>query len=489
MNENITETAAGTVATGLPATMPFGWAVLGWGLVLLLAIVWFMARRRAGQLQARLAEADIEAATTASRLEELDAARDALAFEREKAAGLEKEQAVLKTRLDERERALAELKARFENDFQAIASRTIGSAHETFLQQAKETFQKYQEKVNADASLRHKAVDDLIKPMKDTLTRYEAGLREMRDHQKKAQGALTGQIQTLAQSSAQIQAEAAKLATALKSGARTRGKWGEHQLRNVVEMTGMSQYVDFEEQKSVRDETNSLKQPDMVVRLPGERIIAVDAKVSLNAYLEAVEQTDDAQRQVWLAKHADEIWSHVKGLSAKDYAGALRKENALDFVVMFIPGEHFYGAAMEAKPSLFQDAFDRGILIATPTTLIAILKSIAYGWRQEKAAENAHKVAGMAQELYGALQKMGGNLAGLGKSLEATVKKYNQTIGNIEGNVMPKARRFSEYEMPGTEEKLVALEPLETDIREVRQDRDLILTRPEKEQRALPLAE
>lgn len=487
MEKNILETSTWLNVE----SMPIGWALMGWGLVCLFLGFWLVSRRRAARLDLALNDARLAAANMTARLEELDAARDSLGFERDKTAQLLREQAVLTTRLEERERALAEMRNRLENDFQAIASRTIGSAHEVFLQQASETFQKYQEKANSEASHRHKAVDELIRPMKETLVRYEAGLAEMRDHQKSAQGALTGQIEVLAKSSADIQAEAAKLSTALKSGPKIRGRWGEEQLRNVVEMTGLSAYCDFEEQRAVRD-GDSTKLPDMVVRLPGKRLLAVDSKVSLNAYLDAVEQTDHAARKVLFTKHGEEIWTHVKSLASKNYAASLKKSGALDFVIMFIPGENFFAAALEARPTLFQEAFDRGVLMATPTTLIAILKSVAYGWRQEKATDNARKVADLASDLYDSMRRMGIKFSGLGKSLEQSVKRYNETIGTLEGTVMPKARRFSEYEMPGTESEIEVLEPLETDLRELRKDRDLI-TAPEElaesDQQALPLAE
>ncbi len=424
-------------------------------------------------LNAEIQKAAVERAGFAVKLDQFDETLDALNFEKQQRAQLEQDQIKLTTQLAEREKSLLEMKERFENDFQAMANKTIGSAHNSFLERAKETFEKYQEKANSESTERHKAVDELIKPMKETLTRYEQGLQELRENQKKDQGELHGRISDLAKSALDVKAEAAKLSTALKSGPRIRGRWGEEQLRNVVELTGMSAHCDFSEQVNLTDTDNRAKKPDMVVRLPGLRTIAVDSKVSLSAYMEAVESTDDKERAVFFTKHADEIWTHVRTLSAKDYAAALRETDTLDFVVMFIPGENFFAAALEAKPSLFQDAFEKNVLLATPTTLIAILKSIAYGWRQEKATENAHKVAGLAQDLYKSLQMMGANVANLGQKLEGTVKQYNKTIGNIEGNVMPKARKFSEYEMPGAQDVLKELEPVETAPRELKANRDL----------------
>ena len=211
----------------------------------------------------------------------------------------------------------------------------------------------------------------------------------------------------------------------------------------------------------------------MVVSLPGGRVIAVDSKVSLGAYLDAVEAETDDARASHLTRHADDLWTHVKSLSAKDYAASLR--DALDYVVMFVPGENYFSAALEARPQLYQDAFDRKILIASPTILIALLKSAALNWRQEKITENAQAVAAMAKDLYDSLRVMGGHLGGLGKALEGAVKKYNSTIGGLEQRVMPRARKFAEYELPGVDADIEVLRAVESAPRELRGDSDLFL--------------
>lgn len=454
--------------------MPLGWALVGWGLAILFTLLFFLARRRQHRLREKLQARHVRLAEMEARITALIPLEDSLARETDLRTGLEQERSALLARLEERERAMEEQRLRMETDFRSIAARMLGETHETFLKRANETFEKHQAAAMSAAEKKHEAVNELLRPVRETLTRYEKGLAEMRDQNKRAQGELTSRIADLTRSAGDVQAEAAKLATALKSGPGTRGKWGEESLRNVVEMTGMSAYVDFEEQMHLADEGGA-KKPDMVVRLPAERVIAVDSKVSLNAYLEAAEAPDEASRQILLAKHAEQIRAHMRGLAAKDYAASLRKQGSLDFVVMFIPGDNFFAAAMEARPDLFQEAFDKGVLMATPTTLIAILKSIAYGWRQERAAESAHHVAEMAKDLYTSLCRMGDGLTALGKSLHQSVQKYNSTIGTIEGTVMPKARRFAEYEMPGTEKPVSLLEPLETDVREPRRDRDLLI--------------
>lgn len=430
------------------------------------------ANRRARALRAELESARVSLAASKAKAEQLAPLGEALEAERERRAEIEAEAAANEARLAERERAIAELRARLDTEFKATASQMLDGAHKAFLQRANETFARYRENAEAEGDRRRKALDDLLKPVSDTLVRYEKGLADMRAEQQKSRGELQGQIGALAQSTHAVREEAQKLATALRAGPKTRGRWGEEQLRNVVEMAGMNAYVDFEEQASHAD-GERLKQPDMVVRLPGGRVIAVDSKVSLGAYLDAVDAETDEARAQNLVRHADDLWNHVKSLSRKDYAASLRA--SLDYVVMFVPGENYFSAALEARPGLYQDAFDRKILIATPTILIAMLKSAALNWRQEKMTENANAVAAMAKDLYDSLRVMGANMAGLGKALEGTVKKYNAAIGGLEQRVMPRARKFAEYELPGVDDAIEPLAPVESAPRELRSGRDLLL--------------
>ena len=458
---------------GLQADKPGLWLALGVVVgAVVLTVRLSRANRRARALRADLESARVSLAASKAKAEQLAPLSDALEAERERRADIEAEAAANEARLAERERAIAELRARLDTEFKATASQMLDGAHKAFLQRANETFSRYRENAEAEGERRRKALDDLLKPVSDTLVRYEKGLSDMRAEQQKSRGELQGQIGALAQTTHAVREEAQKLATALRAGPKTRGRWGEEQLRNVVEMAGMNAYVDFEEQASHAD-GERLKQPDMVVRLPGGRVIAVDSKVSLGAYLDAVDAEADEARAQHLARHADDLWSHVKSLSKKDYAASLR--DSLDYVVMFVPGENYFSAALEARPGLYQDAFDRKILIATPTILIAMLKSAALNWRQEKMTENANAVAAMAKDLYDSLRVMGANMAGLGKALEGTVKKYNAAIGGLEQRVMPRARKFAEYELPGVDDAIEPLAPVEAAPRELRSGRDLLL--------------
>lgn len=449
---------------GLDGAWLAAFAVLA-ALTAVLAVSAFALSRRLADARVRLTRAETLA-------QETEALKGDLEAERARNARLEREGAAMEARLAERERALAELKARLDSEFRAAASQMLKAAHEDFLQRANETFERHREAASAEAERKRKALDELIRPMAETLGRYEASLAEMRADQQKARGELIGRMSELASSAEAVRAEARKLATALRSGAKVRGRWGEEQLRNVVEIAGMAAYVDFVEQKS-HDDGERRKQPDMIVNLPGGRKIAVDSKVSINAYLDALEADTDAKRASCLARHGEDLWAHVKALSAKDYAAGLK--DSLDIVVMFVPGENYFAAAVEARPQLFQEAFERKVLIATPTTLLAMLKAASFTWRQEKAAENAAAVARMAKDLYDSLRVMGGHLAALGKALESAVGKYNAAVGAIEQRVMPRARRFADYELPGIDGTIDPLKEAETPVRALREDRDLLL--------------
>ncbi len=438
---------------GVPPDGAAFWLVL----FLFIAAVFFIlqarrASKRAGAHRSELEETRITLAKTQEQLVAFDAVRDELAHEKRQREQLQSDVAVGRATIEERERALAELKTRMETEFKATTAQLLEGANEAFLKRAAETFQRYSENAKSDGEKRQQALDDLLKPVSETLVRYQKGLDELRKEQTESRGALVSQIGELAKQTHDVRAEAQKLATALRAGPKTRGRWGEEQLRNVVEIAGMSAYVDFVEQASHDDSELRRKQPDMVVSLPGGRVVAVDSKVSLGAYLDAIDAEGEDARAGHLARHADALWSHVKSLSAKDYAASLK--DSLDYVVMFVPGENYFSAALEVRPQLYQDAFDRKILIASPTILIAMLKSAALNWRQEKMTENAQAVAAMAKDLYDSLRVMGDNLGGVGKALASAVKKYNATVGGYESRVLSRARKFAEYEIPGIESSI-----------------------------------
>ncbi|MBT8473339.1 MAG: DNA recombination protein RmuC [Marinicaulis sp.] len=456
-----------------PENSAFWFLLAGVLFIALLAMVYAREIRRSQRLRNQLEEARVELSAARTRAGELPALKDEIDALRQAKAMLESDAAAQAVRLAERERALAEMRERMDTDFRATASEMLKDARKVFLEQAKESFAHHREATTLELDNRRKALDDLLKPVSDTLVRYEKGLKELRDEQQKSRGELTNQLGELSKFTDNVSREAQKLATALRAGPKTRGRWGEEQLKNVVEIAGMTAYVDFTEQTSHAD-GDKRKIPDMVVRLPGERVIAVDSKVSLGAYLDAVEAETDEARAAALSRHADDLWNHVKSLATKDYAASLK--DALDYTVMFIPGESYFAAALEARPQLHQEAFERKILIASPTILIAVLKSAALNWRQEKMTEHAHAVAAMAKDLHDSLRTMGVNIASLGRALESAVKKYNLTVGGFEQRVMSRARKFADYEIPGIENDIENLAAIEPRPRELRSDKDLYVT-------------
>lgn len=449
-----------------PALWLIALAVLFAALTLLFAA---QERRRAAKLRADLEKARIALAGAETRAEETAAVKEALTKVTDDRTRLEAAMAAQSARLAERERALEELKTRMDVDFRSAASKMLDEAHKSFLVRATETFERHREAAAVEASEKRKAIDELIRPMTETLGRYEEGLKDLRAEQQRARGELIGRMGDLAKSANDVRLEAQKLSTALRAGSKVRGRWGEEQLRNVVETAGMSAYVDFVEQSSHDDGEKRLL-PDMVVNLPGGRKIAIDSKVSINAYLDAAEATDDAVRAGHLTRHADDIWTHVKTLAGRDYAASLR--DSLDIVVMFIPGENYFAAASETRPQLFQDAFERRILIATPTTLVAMLKAASFNWRQEKATESARAVAKLAKDLHDSLRVMTGHLADLGKSLTRSVDKFNDAVGGFERRVLPRARRFAEFELPGIDVGIDELKQIETTPTPVRDNEE-----------------
>jgi DNA recombination protein RmuC len=465
---------------GLPPGQPGLWLALA----LLAAALYLALRLRIAQKKAQtqhqtLEHVRLDLAGVRARADEVEGLKASLEAERAARGAVEAAQAATMATLAERERAVKDMQTRLDAEFKATTAEMLDGAHKAFLERAKATFDHYSQTANNEGERRHKALDDLLKPVSETLVRYEKGLVELRDEQQKSRGALASHIGELSKSTQNVRLEAQKLASALRAGPKTRGRWGEEQLRNVVEIAGMAAYVDFTEQASHSD-GDQRKQPDLVVRLPGGRVVVVDSKVSLGAYLDAMEADTDEERAKCLVRHADDVWNHVKALSAKDYAASLR--GALDYVVMFLPGENYFSAALEARPQLYQDAFDRKILIATPTILIAMLKSAALNWRQEKMNENAEAIAAMAKDLYDSLKRMGDNLSGLGRSIERTVKQYNDVIANVEGRVLPRARKFADYELPGAQEPIAELSPIEGAPRALRADKDLLLSEASAEE-------
>ncbi len=335
--------------------------------------------------------------------------------------------------------------------FRALSADALHHNNQSFLELAQAKLSTFQAQAEGSLQQRQQAIDEVVKPLRDSLIRVDGSLQALERDRVSAYASLTEQLKSLATSQTQLQSETAKLVKALRVPA-VRGRWGEIQLRRVVEMAGMVEYCDFIEQCSVDTEGGRLR-PDMVIKLPNARQIIVDSKAPLQAYLEAVEAPDEQTRQEKLRAHARQVRTHLTQLGTKAYWDQF--EASPEFAVLFLPGETFFSAALEHDPQLIEYGVNQSVILATPTTLIALLKAIAYGWRQEKMAENAQLVSALGKELYDRLQTLTGHFIKLRKGLETSVKAFNQTTACLETRVLVSARRFKEL---GT----TAAETLET---------------------------
>lgn len=359
--------------------------------------------------------------------------------------------------------ALQKMGDEIERKFAVLASEVLGKNSENFLVLMNERFDKHKLAADKELEERQKAIETLVQPIKESLSNFEHKVGEIEKAREGAYRAITEQVKSLAEGQTGLRTETNRLVQALRQP-KTRGRWGEYQLKNVLEMAGMTEHVDFVEEQTIEGDNGRLR-PDVIVRLPGGKSVVVDAKTPLDAYLAAVEADDEPARERYIADHARQVRDHVRNLGSRDYWKALPVTP--DFVVMFVPGEAFFAAAIESDPSLFEQALRQKVLISTPTTFIALVKAIAYGWQQEKLAENAHAVAGHARDLFDRIKVFGGYMSDLGRSLRQAVDRYNKGIGSLEGRVLPAARRFEDLGIVATGSHIPLLEPIEIDTREL----------------------
>ena len=405
----------------------------------------------------------------AARLEQVEADRKRLQEEHAAARlegerlsiTLEKERQAHEQKLQE----LTAVRAQIEKDLRLLSEKLLHSTSESFLKRAREVFETQQKESRT-------GLEALVKPMSETLKAYQEKLAESEQARKRDEGKLVEQLRQVAESHGKLQTTTSNLVNALRAAPKTRGRWGEQQLRTVMEMAGMMEHVDFVTEHHVRTEDGSLR-PDAVLRLPGGRRIVVDAKTSMSAYLEAIEAVEEEERERLLREHARQLRTHARQLGDKRYWDAL--EETPDFVVMFVPGDNLYAAAIERDPNLFEEAYSRHVIIATPTTFLALAKAIAYGWRQERASQDAQKVMSLGDELYKRMVRLGGRLAALSRSLDSTVKRHNELVGTLEAQVLPQARRFPELGLGQAHGEVEEAQPVETDVRAAVRGRDLML--------------
>jgi DNA recombination protein RmuC len=331
--------------------------------------------------------------------------------------------------------------AKLQETFQSLADAALRSNQSAFLDAARATLETAGAQMTGDLAQKQTAIEGVVRPLTDSLGRLETQVRELERAREKAYGSLGEQLQSLAR-------ETTTLSTALRSP-QARGRWGEITLKRVAELAGMVENCDFLEQQT-RDGDGSRIRPDMVVRLPGERFLIVDAKVPLTAYLDAVSATDELSRKSALQRHSQQVAEHVRQLSSKQYWSQFQP--APELVVLFLPGDHFFSAALESKPDLIEEALARKVVIATPVTLISVLKGIAYGWNQEQLTENAVEIRRVASELYDRVQVVHDYYADAGRSLEKAVEAYNRSVGSWDSRLVPALRKMRELGVSGGEE-------------------------------------
>jgi DNA recombination protein RmuC len=350
--------------------------------------------------------------------------------------------------------------------FSALSADALKSNNQAFIDLAQATLAKFQEAAKGELEKRQQAIDELVKPMRESLEKFDVKVQEVEKSRVGAYAELSQQVRSLVETQTQLRSETSNLVRALRQP-HVRGRWGEMQLRRVVEMAGMLAYCDFVEQESVATDDGRLR-PDVIVKLPGGKNIVVDAKAPLNAYLDSVEAADEDTRRARLADHVRHVRDHVRALGRKAYWEQFQPTP--EFVVLFVPGEAFYHAALEQDPSLIEFSVEQGVTLAAPTTLITLLKAVAYGWRQEALAENARRVSELGAELYARLATMGEHLAAVGGRLEAAVKSYNLAVGSFESRVLVSARKFRDLEAVPGDAVLESPAPIEALPRELRAD-------------------
>ncbi|HUD66841.1 MAG TPA: DNA recombination protein RmuC [Candidatus Sulfotelmatobacter sp.] len=431
------------------------------GLLFAGVLAWVVLTSRTAVLRARLSLMEKElTAAKADLAGLLEEQKQWIAGRARLESALESERKISAEKIELLTQAGDRAAADLQNAFKALAADALKNNSSSFLQIAQETLKRFQSEAKGDLEARQKAVADMVAPVRDSLSQVDAQIQQMEIARGEAYGDLKAQVQSLIATQSELRSETGNLVRALRTP-NVRGRWGEIQLRRVVEIAGMLPYCDFAEQETITGESGRLR-PDLVVKLPGGKSVVVDAKTPLQAFLDAFETTDEEARRAALANHARQVRDHMKTLSGKNYWEQF--EATPEFVVMFLPGETFFSAALEQDPGLIEHGVLQRVIPASPTTLIALLKAVAYGWNQEKLARNAHEISALGKELHERLRNLAGHITAVGTGLDRAVECYNKAVGSLENRVLVSARKFAELGASVVED-IPELEPIETTAR------------------------
>lgn len=413
----------------------------------------------------RASELESALAATRTQLQEREHAADEAAAERERfhAQGLADRERHYREATEERERNHQAQMEALKAEFQHLAGEALTRAQQQFTEQAAETLKLHRAEAQKGLADSKEALAQLVQPMRDTLGRYGEELKTLETKRERAYGTISEQLAQVSAGQQAVKQEAGKIVAALRSSSKASGAWGEAQLRNVLEMAGLHEGIDFELQASVTDEDGRRRRPDAVLKLPGGRELIVDSKCSLEDYLAASEAETDQDRLACLKRHAASVRAHAKGLSERAYWKEFAQ--SADFVVLFVPGENFLSAALEHDLDLLGWALDQRILLAGPTNLLAIARVVAMVWRQEKMAEEAQKIGQLGAELYASLATMGEHVTRVGKNLSEATGAYNDFIGSLENRVLSRARRFPELGVEQGKKAIPEMAPVEKTLR------------------------